>query len=124
MKTPIPVASFLSLAGVTGCVSEKAAHSPQALLLQDAEQYASDLKSHDKLPGYSSSEHGRVIVSTRWKGGEVDYPASVTVRATKRGDKTVYRYELIKNSPEATWDLTEATHLDKHSKLIDQLYPK
>jgi hypothetical protein len=109
---------------LAGCVSQQtAARSSKGKLLQDAEQYASDLKGQDKLPGYASQEHGRVIASAAWSGGEVSYPASVMVRAYKEGDETTYRYDLLKDSPESAWQLTKATHLDRHDKVIDELYP-
>src|SRR5215831_7774805 len=107
---------------LAGCISQQtAARSSKGKLLQEAEQYASDLKRQDKLPGYASQERGRVIASAPWTGGEVSYPASVMVRAYKEGDNTTYRYYLVKDSPESTWELTKATHLDGHDKLIDQL---
>ena len=116
----IPLAVVLA-----GCISRQTAgSSPEGKLLQDAEQYARDLKDQDKLPGYGSKEHGRVIAMAPWTSGEVSYPASVTVRAWKKGDETMYCYDLVKDSPQSTWQLTKATHLDKQKKLIDQLYPK
>lgn len=116
----IPLAIALA-----GCISPiTAARSDKGKLLQEAEQYASDLKRQDKLPGYSSNEHGRVIVRAPWDGGHVSYPASVTLRAWKEGDRTKYCYDLVKDDPQSTWQLTKASHLDRHNKLIDQLYPK
>jgi len=108
-----------------GCINpETAARSPKAELLQDAERYALDLKAQDKLPGYSSKEHGKVIASAPWNGGNVSYPASVTVRAWKQGDETTYCYAFVKNSPVSIWHLSQATHLDKHDNVLEQLYPK
>jgi hypothetical protein len=116
----IPLAMVLA-----GCISQQtAASSAEGKLLQDAERYARELKDQDKLPGYGSREHGRVIAMAPWTGGDVSYPATATVRAWKRRDETMYCYDLVKDSPQSTWQLTKATHLDKHSKLIDQLYPK
>src|SRR5712664_3672414 len=128
VRTIRQMASLLCIplvVALAGCISQQtAASSPEGKLLQAAEQYARDLKDQDKLPGYSSKEHGRVIAMAPWTGGDVSYPASVTVRAWKKGDDTMYCYDLVKDSPQSTWQLTKATHLDKQKKLIDQLYPK
>jgi hypothetical protein len=115
----------LSLTGLTGCLNVKAAaQSPQAKLLQEAEQYVSEQRAQDKLPGWRSTEHGRDIASAPWRGGNVSYPAWVIVRAWKAGDESTYWYELVKDTPESSWRLVEATHLDKHDKVIEPLFPK
>lgn len=111
---------------LTGCISpeETASGSPKGKLLKEAGEFASDLKAHDKLPGYSSNEHGRLITSAAWKGGHVSYPATVTVRAWKEGDDTTYCYALVKDNPESNWQLTKVTHLDKSDQVIEQFVPK
>jgi hypothetical protein len=98
--------------------------SPQAKLLQDAEKFASDLKKQDKLPGYSSTNHGRVTASAPWSGGSVSYPATVTVRATKDGDPSTFVYVLVRDSAQSAWRLTKATQLEKDGKVIAELFPK
>jgi hypothetical protein len=80
-RIPRTVCALL-LVGVIGCASQQtAARSPKGELLREAEEYALDLKAHNKLPGYRSNEHGRVIASAPWEHGDVVYPATVTVQA-------------------------------------------
>jgi len=105
-------------------VDQRGRRSEKGQLLQDAERYVSELKQQDKLPGYSSTEHGNLIAMAPWHGGEVTYPASVMVRAYKRGDESTYCYALMKNTSESTWRLVEGTRLDKHDKVTEQLFPK
>jgi hypothetical protein len=115
----IPVAVLLA-----GCISQQTvARSAEGNLLQDAEQYVRNLSHRGKLPGYSGKELDRVIAMAPWTGEEVSYPASVVVQAWKQGDDTMYRYDLVKNSPQSGWQLTKATHLDNQSDFIAQLYP-
>ncbi len=117
---------MLVAGGLTGCTSpEKAvARSAKGELLKEAGLYASNLKANGKLPGYSSHEHGRLITSALWKSGHVSYPAAVSVRAWKEGDETTYCYELEKDTPDSSWHLTKADHLDRNGKVIEELYPK
>jgi len=113
--------SFCVLVAViaSGCVSQEAA------LLRDADRYTSELKEQDKLPGYSSTEHGRSIASAPLHVGHVSYPASVTVRAWKEGDESTYWwYDLVKDTPESSWRLVKAARLDKDDKVVEQLFPK
>ena len=113
-----PLGAFL----FTGCV---AIGTPKAKLLEDAGTYVSELKAQNRLPGFTSTEHSRLIASTPWKGGgEVSYPASVTVRVWKQGDDSTYYYALVKDTQEAPWRLAEATRCDKNDKVIEQLFPK
>lgn len=109
---------------LTGCISqETAARSPKGKLLQDAERYVSEQRAQDRLPGWRSTEHGRVITSAPWPGAKVTYPASVTVRAWKDADDSTYWYRLQKDAPEAAWRLVEGTRLDKDNKVVEQLLP-
>ncbi len=110
---------------LAACTTGKsAAGSAKGKLIKEAEEYASGLRASGKLPGFSSNEHGREITSALWKGGDVSYPATVTVRAWKEGDDTTYCYSLVKNTPASAWQLTSATHLDSHDQVIEQLLPK
>ena len=112
-----PLAALL----LTGCV---ATGTPKAKLLEDADRYVSELMAQNKLPGFSSTEHGKLIVSAPWKGGEVSYPASVTVRVWKQGDDSTYYYDLVKATNEAPWRLAEAIRCNKNDKVIERLLPK
>jgi hypothetical protein len=115
----IPLAAVLA-----GCISQQTvARSPEGNLLQDAEQYVRNLSHQGKLPGYGSKELDRVIAMAPWMGSEISYPASVMVQVWKQGDETMYRYDLVKDSPRSAWQLIKATHLDKQSEFIAQLYP-
>jgi hypothetical protein len=110
---------------LTGCVSHQTvARSDEDKLLQDAERYVRNLNHQGKLPGYSSKELDQVIAMAPWTGGEVSYPAPVTVQAWKAGDETMYCYELVKENPQSSWQLTKATHLDRQNKLIADLYQR
>jgi hypothetical protein len=94
--------SLLLVGIVAGCVGPKAAErSAQGKLLQDAERYVSELREQNKLPGFSSNEHGRLIARAPWRGGEVSYPASVTIRAWKEGADSHYCYALAKEDQQA-----------------------
>src|SRR5689334_376736 len=90
------IASLLCIAVtvvLTGCVSQQAVtRSAEGNLLQDAEQYVRNLNHQGKLPGYSSKELDQVIAMAPWTGGELSYPASVTVQVWKEGDDTMYSY--------------------------------
>lgn len=110
---------------VTGCASQQAAvRSPKAQLVQDAEKYVSELKAQDKLPGYSSAENGKLIALAPFDRGHVSYPASVTVRAWKQGDDSMYCYTLEKHTKDSPWRLVRAIRLDNHGKVTEQFYPK
>jgi hypothetical protein len=116
----IPVALILA-----GCISQQTVtRSAEGNLLQDAEQYARNLNHQGKLPGYTGKDLDQVIAMAPWTGGEVSYPASVTVHVWKVGDETIYSYDLVKDSPQSAWQLTKATHLDQQNKFIADLYPR
>ena len=130
MKTVRRIRQIVSLlciplaVALGGCISQQTvARSAEGNLLQDAEQYVRNLSRQGKLPGYSNKELDRVIAMAPWMGEEVSYPASVMVQVWKEGDETMYRYDLVKDSPQSGWQLTKATHLDKQSDFIAQLYP-
>ncbi len=119
------IMSLLTAGMLAGCVGPKAAErSAKGKLLQDAEKYVSELREQNKLPGFSNNEHGRLIAATPWRGGEVSYPASVTIRAWKDGEKSPYCYALVKNDQQASWQVVSATRLDNHGKVIDELSTK
>lgn len=110
---------------LTGCVNQKTmAASSKGKLLEDATSYIAALKQQGKLPGASSTEHGKFIAAIPWKGKDVSYPASLGVRLWKEGDDSMYYYALVRDTPEASWRLAEAAHCDKHDNVIEQLLPK
>jgi len=110
---------------LTGCVSQQSVtRSAEGDLLQDAEKYVRNLNHQGKLPGYTSKELDQVIAMAPWRGGEISYPASVTVQVWKEGDDSMYCYDVVKEGPQAGWRLKKATHLDTQNKLIADLYPK
>ena len=128
VRTIKPIAVTLSIFAalfLAGCVSpQSAGRSPKGKLLQDAERYVTELKQHEKLPGYRSTEHGSLIARSAWNGGTLTYPASVTVLARKEGDNSTFCYDLTKNAPESSWRLVKATRLDEHERVIEQMFPK
>jgi hypothetical protein len=110
---------------LAGCISQQTVtRSAEGNLLQDAEQYTRNLNHQGKLPGYTGKELDQVIAMAPWTGGEISYPASVTVHVWKVGDETMYSYDVVKDSPQSAWQLTRATHLDKQNKLIADLYSR
>jgi hypothetical protein len=116
------MAALLTAAVVAGCVSEKTVQqSAEGQLLQDAEKYVSGLRQKNQLPGFNSTEHGRIIAAAPWSGGEVTYPTTVIVRAWKKGpgregERETYRYELAKETPQAPWRMLGARSLDVGGK--------
>jgi hypothetical protein len=76
------------------------------------------------LPGFTRAEHGRMIASVPWTGGDVSYPAAVTVRAWKQGDDATYCYELVQETQQSSWHLVKAARRDKHDKEVQRLLPK
>jgi hypothetical protein len=122
-RTAEPVAWFRrSVVGLLliGCV---ATGTPKVKLLEDAGTYVFELMAQNRLPGFNSTEHGKLIASAPWKGGEVPYPASVIVRVWKQGDDSIYDYALRKDTQEAPWRLAEATRWDRNDNVIEHLFP-
>ncbi len=116
----IPVAIALA-----ACTTETSGpRTAKGNLIREAGEYVSDLRAHGKLPGFSGNEHGREIASAPWKGGDVSYPATVSVRAWKEGDPSTYCYTLVKDAPQSPWQLTKAIRADSNEKLLEQLLPK
>ncbi len=126
MKTQIKCMMALIMAGiVAGCAGPKAAQrSAKGQLLQDAERYVSELREHNSLPGFSGSEHGRLIAAAPWAGGSVSYPLSVSVQAWKEGQTASYRYELAKAAAQAPWHLVGAARLDTGGRVVEDLLAK
>ncbi len=111
--------------GLTACATKvNPAVTPHGQLVQDAEQYVSQLRQENKLPGFSSAEHGRVIAAAPWDEGEVSYPAKVIVRAWKSVDNSAYSYTLVKDSADAPWRMTAAARLSSTGKQVEDLTPK
>ena len=124
-RAVVRIMALFLVGTVAGCVGPKAAErSAKGKLLQDAERYVTEQREQNKLPGFSSTDHGRLIAATAWHGGTVSYPALVTVRAWKAGEKPEYRYELAKNDQDAPWQLLSATRQDKAGKVVEQLLSK
>ncbi len=123
MKIGIKHIMPVVLAGlVAGCAGPKAAQrSAKGQLLQGAERYVSELREHNQLPGFNSAEHGRLVAAAPWAGGDVSYPTSVTVQAWKQGQEACYRYELTKDSPQASWHLVAATRLNSDGRVVEDL---
>jgi hypothetical protein len=125
LRQATPCLCTTLLIALTACTTdESAARSAKGQLVKEAGEYASDLRAQGKLPGFKAGEHGREIAEAAWNGGQVSYPATVTVRAWKHGDDGTYCYTLVKDTPAAAWQLTDATHLDKAGRLVEELLRK
>src|SRR6188474_412091 len=128
LAAQLPVISLILITLLGGCASpesvspESAARGQQGKLLQSAVRHFAQLKQQDRLPGIRREEHGSLTSKALpLREGEVSYPASVTIRATKNGDNSTYSYGLLKESESSPWQLVKASRLDQDGKLLEEL---
>jgi hypothetical protein len=115
--------SLILITLLEGCASpESAARGQQGKMLQSAVQHFAQLKQQDRLPGIRREEHGSLTTKALpLREGDISYPASVTIRATKKGDDSTYSYGLLKESESSPWQLVKASRLGKDGKLLEEL---
>jgi hypothetical protein len=83
------------------------------------EAFAIRLAKNHTLPGFAKDEHGNLSAFL----GTTDlnaatFPISCTLTATKKGDSSVYRYTVVRESADTAWKLIRASRSAPDGKVI------
>ena len=81
------------------------------------------LAEKDQLPGIAKSDHDHGILSSDLKAGEYRpavYPISVVFVATKEGDASRYRYQIVQSSAGGKLELKRAWRTDGKGRVLQE----
>lgn len=95
---------------------EAALHATKLKAAKTVLKYCQRLKKRGRLPGWSKDDE----IAANTLNFTYHYPDSVSFEFPKKGDSSLYHFEVTRASEESAWELQKAWRTDKDDHMVEE----